>query len=150
MASQYITFMIIFILGLSMVLITNSMFSTLSDQFRENIAEVELSQILDLIQTQILQSLLLPMDSNQTIDQQLELPVLLGQKFQYYIEIYNSTDNQIILHGFSTDEKINQITTFSMGAKYLIKVSESSFQSINMLLTLHIEKNANEVVITIL
>ncbi len=150
MASQYITFMIIFILGLSMVLVTNSMFATLSDQFRENIAEVELSQILDLIQMQILQSLLLPMDSNQTIDQQLELPILLGQKFQYYIEIYNSSDNQIILHGFSTDEKINQITTFSVGAKYIIQTSESSFQSINMLLTLHIEKNADKVVITIL
>ena len=59
MASQYITFMIIFTLGLSLVIITNGMFSTLSDQFRENIAQVELDTILDQIQLQIQQSLLI-------------------------------------------------------------------------------------------
>ena len=149
MASQYITFMIIFILGLNLVIITNSMFMILSDQFQQNIAEVEMSQILDLIQMQILQSLLLPTDMNQTIEQQLELPTLVGQRFRYSIEIYNSTDNQIILHGFSSNEKINQITTFSVGAKYSIEVSESSFQSTSSLLSLNIEKNANKIVITI-
>ncbi|MFX1285239.1 MAG: hypothetical protein ACFFB5_16420 [Promethearchaeota archaeon] len=150
MASQYITFMIIFILGLSMVLLTNNMFSTLSDQFRENLAEIEMSQILDLIQSQIMQTLLFSSDYNQTIDQQLELPILLGQKFQYNIEIYNTTDNQVTLHGYSSDGKINQLTTFSVGAKYIIETSESSFQSIKALLTLHIERDANKVVITIL
>jgi hypothetical protein len=121
----------------------------LSDQFQLNIAEVEMSQILDLIKKQILQTLLLPTDLNQTIEQQLELPTLLGQKFLYSIEIYNSTDNQIILHGFSLNEKINQITTFSVGAKYSVEISESSFQSTSSLLSLNIEKNANKILITI-
>lgn len=149
MASQYITFMIIFVLGLNLVIITNSMFMILSDQFQQNIAEVEMSQILDLIQMQILQSLLLPTDLNQTIEQQLELPTLVGQRFRYSIEIYNSTDNQIILHGFSSNEKIDQMITFSVGAKYSIEISESSFQSVNSLLSLNIEKKANKIVITI-
>ena len=125
------------------------MFMTLSDQFQLNIAEVEMSQILDRIQMQILQALLLHTDLNQTIEQQLELPTLVGQRFRYSIEIYNSTDNQIILHGFSSNEKINQITSFSVGAKYIIEISESSFQSISSLLSLNIEKNANKIVITI-
>lgn len=150
MASQYITFMIIFILGLNVVIITNGMFMTLSEQFQENIAEVEMSQILDLIKMQIQQALLLPTDFNQTYEQQLELPTALGQRFRYSITISNSTDNQMILHGFSPDKKINQIITFTVASKFIIETSESSFHSTNSLLTLNIEKNANNVVITIL
>lgn len=126
------------------------MFMTLSEQFQENIAEVEMSQILDLIKMQIQQALLLPTDFNQTIEQQLELPTTLGQRFRYYIEISNSTDNQIILHGFSPDDKINQITKFTVASKFIIETSESSFHSTNSILTLNIEKNAKNIVITIL
>lgn len=149
MASQYITFMIIFVLGLNLVIITNSMFLTLSDQFRQNIAELEMTHILDLIQRQIQQTLLLSTDNNQMIEQQLELPTLIGEMSPYSIEIYNSNDNQIILHGFSLNGDINQMKTFPVAPKYSIETSESVFESVNSLLTLHIEKNGNEIVITI-
>ena len=78
MASQYITFMIIFTLGLSLVIITNGMFSTLSDRFRENIAQVELDTILEQIQLQIRQSLLIHPEENQSIYQNLEFPPALA------------------------------------------------------------------------
>lgn len=149
MASQYITFMIIFILGLNLVIITNSMFMILSDQFQQNIADVEMSQILDLIKTQIMQTILLPTDHNQTVEQQLELPTLLGRKFQYSIEISNLSNNQIILHGFTSNGKVNQINTFSVGSNYIIETSDSSFQSADSLLTLYIVKTLNKIVITI-
>ena len=149
MASQYITFMIIFILGLNLVIITNSMFMILSDQFQQNIADVEMSQILDLIKTQIMQTILLPTDHNQTVEQQLELPTLLGRRFQYSIEISNLSNNQIILHGFTSNGKVNQINTFSVGSNYIIETSDSSFQSADSLLTLYIVKTLNKIVITI-
>jgi hypothetical protein len=123
---------------------------TLSQQFQENIAEVEMSEILDLIKMQIQQALILSTDFNQIFEQQLELPTALGQRFRYYIEISNSTDNQIILHGFSPDKKINQVITFAVASKFNIETSETSFHSINSLLTLNIEKEANNVLITIL
>ncbi|MFX0122662.1 MAG: hypothetical protein ACFFAE_03435 [Candidatus Hodarchaeota archaeon] len=149
MASQYITFMIIFILGLNLVIITNTIFLTLSDQFRQNIAEVEMTRILNLIQRQIQQSLLLPVDNNQKIEQQLELPTLIGEMSTYSIEIYNSTDHEITLHGFTSNRKINILKSFSVAPKYIIKTSESIFESVNSLLNLYIEKSENKIVITI-
>lgn len=149
MASQYITFMIIFILGLNLVIITNVMFLTLSDQFRQNIAEVEMTRILNLIQRQIQQTILIPADINQMIEQQLELPTLIGDMSPYTIEIYNSTNNRLILHGFSTNGDVNQLITFSLAPKYIITTSESVFDSVNSLLTLNIIKNGNYIAITI-
>ncbi|UCG03667.1 MAG: hypothetical protein JSW11_06695 [Candidatus Heimdallarchaeota archaeon] len=149
MASQYITFIVIFILGLNMVIITNLMFLTLSDQFRENIADVEMTRILDLIQKQIQQSLLLSTDGSQLIEQQLELPAVIGEMSPYSIEIYNSSDNQIILHGFSSNGDVDQIKIFTVAPKYIIETSDSIFESVNTLLALHIEKNGNNIVITI-
>ena len=125
------------------------MFMILSDQFQQNIADVEMSQILDLIKTQIMQTILLPTDHNQTVEQQLELPTLLGRKFQYSIEISNLSNNQIILHGFTSNGKVNQINTFSVGSNYIIETSDSSFQSADSLLTLYIVKTLNKIVITI-
>ncbi len=125
------------------------MFMILSDQFQQNIADVEMSQILDLIKTQIMQTILLPTDHNQTVEQQLELPTLLGRRFQYSIEISNLSNNQIILHGFTSNGKVNQINTFSVGSNYIIETSDSSFQSADSLLTLYIVKTLNKIVITI-
>ncbi|MFX1538425.1 MAG: hypothetical protein ACFFDI_29895 [Promethearchaeota archaeon] len=149
MASQYITFMIIFILGLNLVIITNVMFLALSDQFRQNIAEVEMTRILNLIQRQIQQTILLPTDRNQMIEQQLELPTLIGDMSPYTIEISNSTDNQIILHGYSSNGDVNQMITFSLAPKYIIETSESVFESVNSILTLNIEKDGDNIIITI-
>jgi hypothetical protein len=125
------------------------MFLTLSDQFRQNIAEVEMDNILNLIQRQIQQTILLPTDTNHMIEQQLELPTLIGDMSPYTIEIDNSTDNQIILHGFSSNGDINQIVTFSVAPKYTITTSESVFESVNSLLSLNIEKSREFIVITI-
>jgi len=132
-----------------LVIITNFMFLTLSDQFRQNIAEVEMTRILNLIQRQIQQTILIPTDRDQMIKQQLELPTLIGDMSPYTIEIYNSTDNQLILHGFSTNGDVNQIIAFSVAPKYIITTSESVFDSVNSLLTLSIEKNDNYITITI-
>ena len=85
MASQYITFMIIFTLGLSMVIITNNMFATLSDQFQENVAQIELETILDKIKIQLQQNLLLHPEEEQIISQQFEFPSSLGHRFRYLI-----------------------------------------------------------------
>ncbi len=143
MASQYITFMIIFTLGLSLVIITNGMFSTLSDQFRENIAQVELDTILDQIQLQIQQSLLIHPEENQSIFQDLEFPPALGQGFRYRLEITNSSDGKrIILSGSTFNAEVTQQLQFSLGSIYLITAS-GHFTSTNPLLNLSINKNSN-------
>ena len=149
MASQYITFMIVFSLGMTMVIMTNSMFLNLSDQVRQNIADVELTQILDELQIEILQIIYLPSGPNQTVEQIIDLPQILGQGFQYEIEITNSPDNQISLNGIITARSITQVVTFSIGEKYSLKTF-GSFKSASSLMTLHIDKNYNEITIMII
>ncbi|MHA1995201.1 MAG: hypothetical protein ACW97Z_11710 [Candidatus Hodarchaeales archaeon] len=143
MASQYITFMIIFTLGLSLVIITNGMFSTLNDQFRENIAQVELNTILDQIQLQIQQSMLIHPEENQSISQDFVFPPALGQGFRYRLEITNSSDGKkIILSGNTFNAEVTQQLQFSLGSIYLITAS-GHFTSTNPSLTLRINKNSN-------
>lgn len=141
MASQYITFMIIFTLGLSLVIITNGMFSTLSDQFRENVAQVELDTILDQIQLQIQQSLLIHPENNQSIYQRLEFPPALGQGFRYTLDITNSSDGKdIILTGSTFNAEVTQQIRFSLGSVYFVTAS-GHFISTNPIMTLNIHKN---------
>ena len=148
MASQYITFMIVFTLGLSMVIVTNEMFTTMSDQFQLNIAEFEMDQVLDEIQTQIFENLLLISNFNQTIEQRLDLPENLAQGYGYTISISNSTSNEVIINGVTFNERINQTKTFSIGSTYLIN-TQGEFSSTSPILILRIEKVRNEILIHI-
>lgn len=148
MASQYITFMIVFTLGLSMVIVTNEMFTTMSDRFQLNIAEFEMDQVLDEIQTQIYENLLLTSNFNQTIQQRLNLPENLAQGFGYTIGISNSTSNEVIVNGVTFDNRINQTKTFSIGSTYLIN-TQGEFSSTSPELILRIEKVGNEILIQI-
>ena len=149
MASQYITFMIIFTLGLSMVIITNGMFTTLSEQFRENIADLELNDILDQIQLQIRQNTLIHPEKDQIILQQMEFPISIGQGFRYLIEISNTSDGRsVILKGRTLNDKIFHEITFSLGSAYLVSTS-GEFTSTNSYLSLHLEKYDSYITITI-
>jgi len=149
MASQYITFMIIFTLGLSMVIITNGMFTSLSEQFRENVAEFELNDILATIQLQIRQNTLIHTEENQIILQQLEFPMSIGQGFRYSIELSNTSDGRsIVLTGRTLNDVISQEITFSLGSAYLIS-SSGEFTSTSSYLNLNLEKNDTHLTITI-
>ncbi|MFX0049861.1 MAG: hypothetical protein ACFE8U_01085 [Candidatus Hermodarchaeota archaeon] len=149
MASQYITFIIIFTLGLSLVIITNSIFLSVNEQFRANIAEIEMTRILSLIQSQVHRNLLFHTDTQQTIEQEIELPGLLGQGLRYTIEISNSSDqHDITLRGFTMNNEIDQIATISLGSKYTI-VAQGEFHSTTPFLTLHIEKDVDYITIII-
>lgn len=148
MASQYITFMIVFTLGLVMVISTNTIFTSMSEQFRLNIADYEMNNILEEVEMQIVQNLLFPTNSNQTIEQEIIMPVNLANSFGYTIDISNSSENSIILHGVTLNERIDQNRTFSIGSIYSIEV-EGIFQSTASKLTLRIEKIGTEVSILI-
>lgn len=148
MASQYITFMIVFTLGLSMVIVTNEMFTTMSDRFQLNIAEFEMDEVLDEIQTQIYENLLLTSNFNQIIEQRLDLPENLAQGFGYTIGISNSTSNEVSINGVTFNDRINQTKTFSIGSTYLIN-TQGEFSSTSPELILRIEKVGNEILIQI-
>ena len=150
MASQYITFMIIFTLGLSMVIITNGMFTTLSEQFRENVADLELNEILETIQIQIRQNTIIPPEENMIILQQLEFPISIGgQGFRYFIELSNTSDGtNIILKGRTFNDVISQEKTFSLGSAYFIS-SSGEFTSTSSYLSLNLETNSTHITITI-
>lgn len=148
MASQYITFMIVFTLGLSMVIVTNEMFTTMSDRFQLNIAEFEMDEVLDEIQTQIYENLLLTSNFNLTIEQRLDLPENLAQGFGYTIGISNSTSNEVSINGVTFNDRINQTKTFSIGSTYLIN-TQGEFSSTSPELILRIEKVGNEILIQI-
>ncbi|MCK4847726.1 MAG: hypothetical protein KAT16_01735 [Candidatus Heimdallarchaeota archaeon] len=149
MASQYITFMIIFTLGLSMVIITNGMFTSLNEQFSENVADLELKEILKRIQLQIRQNTLIHPEEKQTILQQLEFPISIGQGFSYFIELSNTSDGRsVILKGRTFNDVISQEITFSLGSTYFIS-SSGEFTSTDSYLSLNLEKNENYITITI-
>ena len=149
MASQYITFMIIFTLGLSMVIITNGMFTTLSEEFRENIADLELNDILEQIQLQIRQNTLFHPEKDQTILQQIAFPLSIGQGFRYFIEISNTSDGRsVILKGRTFNDRIFHEKTFSLGSTYLVSTS-GEFTSTNAYLNLRLEKSDSYITITI-
>ncbi|WP_455140041.1 hypothetical protein [Candidatus Hodarchaeum mangrovi] len=140
MASQYITFMMIFTLGLSLVILTNSMFLTLSEEFRDNLANLEMREILEFLQSQIQQSLQLCDSGNITINQYINLPSLLGQGLRYSIEITNVSNNEIQLHGFTTKYEVNRIQSFMINSKFNLIVANTAFQSVNEILILSIGK----------
>jgi hypothetical protein len=141
--------MIIFTLGLSMVIITNGMFTSLSEQFRENIANLELKEILEQIQLKIRQSTLIHPENNQTILRQMEFPISIGHGFRYTIEISNTSDGKsVILKGSTFNDVINHEITFSLGSAYSIS-SLGEFTSTNSYLSIYLEKNESHIKITI-
>ncbi len=149
MASQYITFMIIFTLGLSLVIITNGMFTSLSEQFRENVADLELNEILEQIQLQIRQNTLIHPENSQTILQQMEFPLSIGQGFRYFVEISNTSDGRsVILKGRTYNDEISNEITFSLGSAYLVNAS-GEFTSTNSYLSLRLQKSDSNITITI-
>lgn len=140
MASQYITFMMIFTLGLSLVILTNSMFLTLSENFRDTLANMEMQDILEFLQNQIQLSLQFGNSGNFTITQHINLPSLLGQGLRYSIEITNTSSNEIQLHGFTYKYEVNRIQSFIINSKFNLNVANTAFQSISEILTLSIGK----------
>lgn len=141
--------MIIFTLGLSMVIITNGMFTSLNEQFSENVADLELNEILKRIQLQIRQNTLIHPEENQIILQQLEFPISIGQGFSYFIELSNTSDGRsVILKGRTFNDVISQEITFSLGSTYFIS-SSGEFTSTDSYLSLNLEKNENHITITI-
>jgi hypothetical protein len=114
------------------------MFLTLSEEFRDNVADVEMKNILEFLQLQIQQSLLLNNYENQTITQQVSLPQLLGRGLRYSIEIRNTSNNEIELHGFSTKFEVNRLITFPIKSSYLLTIPDSSYNSANNMLNLFI------------
>ena len=149
MASQYITFMIIFTLGLSLVIITNDMFATLSDQFQENIAEIELDAILDKIKIRLQQNLVIHSEEEQSITQQLDFPATLGHRFRYSIQISNSSDGRLlVLSGITLGGEILQQITFSLGSSFILDAS-GEFTSTSSYFNLYLQKNQNTLTILI-
>ena len=149
MASQYITFMIIFTLGLSLVIITNNMFATLSDQFQENIGQIELDAILDKIKIQLQQNLLIHPQEGQSIAQQLEFPGTLGHRFRYIIQISNSSDGRrVALSGRTLGGEILKQIIFSLGSNLSINAS-GEYASTSPYFNLYLQKYQNNLTILI-
>ena len=149
MASQYITFMIIFTLGLSMVIITNGMFTTLSEQFRENVADLELNEILEHLRLQIQQNAFFNTEENQIIMHQIELPSSLGQGFRYSIQLSNSSDGRsVIISAYTLNNQIFHEINFSVDSNSLVK-SSGEFTSTDSYLNLRYERKNSQIIITV-
>jgi hypothetical protein len=148
MASQYITFAIIFVLGISLVVITNTMFLTMSEQFQLNVGNIEMTQTLTLVQNQIQQNVVGLQASQQTIQMQIDVPDVLGQGFRYTLQMSTTSDGEIRLRGFTRNQEIDQAVTFSLGAKYTTTAS-GEFLSTSSVLTLYTQRASNNITLTI-
>jgi hypothetical protein len=125
------------------------MFSTLSNQFRENIAEAELDTILNKLKLTIENIFFLLPNENQTIIFQYEIPLAIGQGFRYSIEITNSSDGKsITLTGTTRNSEIYQELTFTLNTKFTISAT-GQFTSTSNYLNLNLQKTQNSILINI-
>lgn len=148
MASQYITFVLIFILGINLVVITNAMFFSMSEQFQLNIGNIEMTNTLKLVQNQILLNLLGLQASQQTIQMQIDLLDVLGHGFRYTLEMSTTSDGQVRLRGFTRNQEIDETVTFSLGAKYTT-IASGEFSSASSVLTLYTQRVSNNITLMI-
>jgi hypothetical protein len=124
------------------------MFTTLSDQFQENIARIELDAILEKIKIQLQQNLLIHPEEEQSISQQLDFPGTLGHRFRYIIQISNSSDAKlVVLSGRTLGGEILKQITFSLGSDLSINAS-GEYTSTSTYFNLYLQKNQN--ILTIL
>jgi len=134
-------------LGLSVVVMTNTMFISMSAQFQENIADIEMDQILSRVRLNLQEMILLVSDSNLTIQREIDLPTILGERFRYSIDLSNTTTH-IIIKGYTINREIYQTMAFSIENKYIIHTS-GVFQSTSKLLNLNVRITSNFLTITI-
>ena len=91
MASEFISFTILFSLGISMVVAIGVTVTNVESGIAENVANQEITQILQDIKTRIDKELSvisweLPDPSSYLYSYQIDLPVLLAKRFSYSIE----------------------------------------------------------------
>lgn len=90
LASQFITFLLVFALGLAMVVVVNEIFSELTDQVRESASKPEIEDVLRGLKTSISDSYMFIKNGEEgmitvTLD---KLPVFLSGQYKYEIRSF--------------------------------------------------------------
>ncbi|MFW9994011.1 MAG: hypothetical protein ACFFD4_18350 [Candidatus Odinarchaeota archaeon] len=87
MASQFVTFLLIFALGLAMVVVVNDIFSGLTDQMRDSASKPEIEDIITGLKTTVIDSYLLIKNGEEgSITVALDkLPTRLSGQYPYEI-----------------------------------------------------------------
>ncbi|MHA1167365.1 MAG: hypothetical protein ACTSP4_04605 [Candidatus Hodarchaeales archaeon] len=88
MASQYITFLLVFALGLSMVVVVNNIFSGLTDEMRDSVTAPTVEDTLKSIKKVIYSSYMMiknGMEGDRVSVTITELPVMLANQYLYSI-----------------------------------------------------------------
>ena len=91
MASQYITFLLVFALGLSMVVVVNNIFSGLTDEMRDSVTAPTVEDTLKSIKKVIFDSYMMVnngMEGDYVSVSIPELPVMLANQYLYSISSY--------------------------------------------------------------
>lgn len=110
MASEVVSYMIIFSLGITMVVSIGFTMTNISTSVSETAADVELNQILINIKEIILQEIgSLSYDGTYSYKIQLNIPFLLSKQFPYDISVNESNGGFYDLVGSSTAIKPNFI-----------------------------------------
>lgn len=117
MANQYITYLLIFVVGLTLVIFSDSIFFTLTDDFKNSVAEPELQEITDNLRDQIIEGLSFVQKNpevNLMID--LDLPITLANKFTYEIRMkIDSQGNYLLNATTKLRNSKNLIVTTNLG-----------------------------------
>ena len=88
MASQYITYLLVFLVGLTLVVFSDSIFNTLTDDFKNSVADPELQELTERIRDQVIEGIAI-VQQNPEISLQidLDLPITLANKFTYELRV---------------------------------------------------------------
>ena len=144
MAHQYVTYLIIFTLGLGLVVASAQIFGTLNSQFQQNTADLQLKYQLRKIKDKI-SSLILNGENKADYKSQikLQLPTHLGSQYTYSISFFVDENNVWYLQGTINGLEIVKSTKIPNFQKTF--VGTGSFTSNNGILVVDISINATTI-----
>lgn len=118
MASQYVTYLLIFVVGLMLVIFSDSILYTITDDFKDSMAYPELEKTVVSIRNQIISGISEVQQNPETrITYNLNLPQQLAKKYTYNIMVNMSTDGFYRLKGITTQqvgEKLEVLTSLGL------------------------------------
>lgn len=108
MASEYISFMMVFSLGITMVIAITGTMQGLSDSMYDTTAEVELENLMDNMLQKLydIHSDFFPVKGEVTFDYNLDFPKLLVNKYYYEISVTKQNGSYILI-GSSTSSYVD-------------------------------------------
>lgn len=120
--------MMIFALGLTLVITTNQIFTELTEDFQESLANTEGSRLIAKMRIQIQDKMQIERDLNHTITLDVDLPLLIGNRYQYSI-IAKTRGANMSLSCVTSTGLTNETIIFNVPVHFQVSEINGIFES---------------------